>query len=213
MRKVDESLLEIDPVARFRWVADFMGFDESDEAALHAAAPLLAPVVPSLVDAVYQRLFAWASVKRHFVPRQSGYEGVLPSDVASLEPEHEMIQFRKRHLAGYLVALVTRPYDAAMVQFLDRVGAIHTPEAGSPALYVPLVQMNALLGFVSDAVLQTVLSLNLDRVIELRTLRAFNKLLWLQNDLITRHYQGLDPSRALPQGEQAQGGRCRGGRL
>jgi hypothetical protein len=176
MREVDESLLEIDPVARFRWVADFMGFDESDEAALHAAAPLLAPVVPSLVDAVYQRLFAWASVKHHFVPRQSGYEGVLPSDVASLEPEHEMIQFRKRHLAGYLVALVTRPCDAAMVQ------------------------MNALMGFVSDAVLQTVVSLNPDRVIEMRTLRAFNKLLWLQNDLITRHYQGLDPSRALPQG-------------
>ncbi|MFM7831632.1 MAG: protoglobin domain-containing protein, partial [Planctomycetaceae bacterium] len=81
-------------MAGFRWVADFMGFDESDEAALHAAAPLLAPVVPSLVDAVYQRLFAWASVKRHFVSRQSGCEGALPSDVALLEPEHEMIQFR-----------------------------------------------------------------------------------------------------------------------
>lgn len=175
-------------MAGFRWVADFMGFDESDEAALHAAAPLLAPVVPSLVDAVYQRLFAWASVKRHFVSRQSGCEGALPSDVALLEPEHEMIQFRKRHLAGYLVALVTRPHDAAMVQ------------------------MNALMGFVSDAVLQTVVSLNPDRVIEMRTLRAFNKLLWLQNHLITRQYQGLDPSRALPQGEQAQASRRRASR-
>jgi|GEM_PF-606558 len=28
--------------------------------------------------------------------------------------------------------------------------------------------------------------------------------MWLQNDLITRHYQGLDPSRALLHGEQAQ---------
>jgi len=174
MRRVDESLLEINPVARFRWVADFMRFDDSDEAALHAAAPLLAPVVRSLVDAVYQRLFAWASVKRHFVPRQSGYEEALPSDVASLEPEHEMIQFRKRHLARYLVALVTRPYDDAMVQFLDRVGAIRTPEAGSPAAHVPLVQMKALIGFVSDAVLQAVLSLNLDRAVEMRTLWAFN---------------------------------------
>ena len=206
MQKVDESLLEVNPVARFRWVAEFMGFEESDEAALHAAAPLVAPMVPGLVDAVYERLFAWSSVKRHFVLRQSGYEGSLPSDVASLGQEHEMIQFRKRHLAGYLVALVTRPYDAAMVQFLDRVGAMHTPRAGSPALFVPLVQMNALMGFVSDAVLQAVLSLSLERAAEVRTLRAFNKLLWLQNDLITRHYQGLDSSQALPPGEQVQTG-------
>ena len=174
MQKVDESLLEVNPVARFRWVDEFMGFEESDEAALHTAAPLVAPMVPGLVDAVYERLFAWSSVKRH--------------------------------LAGYLVALVTRPYDAAMVQFLDRVGAMHTPRAGSPALFVPLVQMNALMGFVSDAVLQAVLSLSLERAAEVRTLRAFNKLLWLQNDLITRHYQGLDSSQALPPGEQVQTG-------
>jgi hypothetical protein len=54
---------------------------------------------------------------------------------------------------------------------------------------VPLVQMNALLGFVADAVTATLYSLNLDRQTEIRAVRAFNKLLWLQNDLINRHYQ------------------------
>ena len=103
-----------------------------------------------------------------------------------------MIQFRKRHLAGYLAALVTRNYDTSMVNYLDHVGAIHTPKAGSPALSVPLVQMNALLGFVADAVIQTILSLNLEREVEVRTLRAFNKLLWIQSDLISRHYEGCD---------------------
>lgn len=29
----------------------------------------------------------------------------------------------------------------------------------------------------------------LERDLGLKTLRAFHKLLWLQNDLITRHYQ------------------------
>ena len=56
-------------------------------------------------------------------------------------------------------------------------------------LNVPLVQMNALLGFVADALTNTILSLGLERALEVRTLRAFNKLLWLQNDLINRHYQ------------------------
>jgi len=35
----------------------------------------------------------------------------------------------------------------------------------------------------------TILSLGLDADTQTRTLRAFNKLLWLQNDLINRHYQ------------------------
>ena len=50
--------------------------------------------------------------------------------------------------------------------------------------------MNALMGFVSDARLSTIMGLGLDRETEVATLRAINKLLWLQNDLITRHYQG-----------------------
>jgi hypothetical protein len=48
--------------------------------------------------------------------------------------------------------------------------------------------MNALMGFVSDALLNTIFSLGLDRETEMRTARAFNKLLWVQNDLIGRHY-------------------------
>ena len=100
-----------------------------------------------------------------------------------------MIQFRKQHLSRYLVNLVTKPYDAKLVSYLDLVGKMHTPQAGSAELDVPLVQMNALLGFVADALTATILGLGLDRDAEQRTLRAFGKLLWLQNDLINRHYQ------------------------
>ena len=99
-----------------------------------------------------------------------------------------MIQFRKDHLATYLKSLVTRPYDTGMVQYLDLVGRMHTDKAGSSELNVPLVQMNALLGFVSDAIINTILGLDLDQDARTRSLRAFNKLLWLQNDLINRHY-------------------------
>lgn len=66
---------------------------------------------------------------------------------------------------------------------------MHTPKAGSAEISVPLVQMNALLGFVADALASTILSLGLKRDQEVSTLRAFSKLLWLQNDLINRHYQ------------------------
>jgi hypothetical protein len=198
MKRIDEARLESDLGYRFGYLAEFMGFGPEDVQSIHAAAPALAPLVPALVDAVYVKLFSYDATKRHFVPRQHGYEGPVPADLESLSLDHPMIAFRKNHLGRYLTALVTRPYDTRMVEYLDMVGKIHTPAAGNPELSVPLVQMNALMGFVSDALTATILGLGLPREREVSTLRAFNKLLWLQNDLITRHYQASVP-QAIPE--------------
>lgn len=189
MKRIDEDRLESDLQYRVGYLTEFMGVSADDIAAIQGAAPLLGPVVPKLVDAVYDKLFSYDATKRHFVPRQHGYDGEVPESIEKLEQDHAMIEFRKQHLGRYLAALVTRDYDEKMISYLDMVGKIHTPKAGSQELDVPLVQMNALMGFVSDAITATILSFNLDRETEVRTLRAFNKLLWLQNDLITRHYQ------------------------
>jgi Protoglobin len=190
MTHIDEPRLESDLGYRFRYVSEFMGFGPDDTAAIHAAAPALAPLVPTLVNAVYDRLHGYDATWRHFLPRQHGYDGPVPHSLTELTEDHELIRFRKDHLARYLVALVTKAYDEKMVAYLDMVGKIHTPNAGAKSINVPLVQMNALLGFVADALTATILGLGLDREQEVRTLRAFNKLLWLQNDLINRHYQG-----------------------
>ena len=195
MQHIDEPRLETDLSYRFGYLTEFMGFGEPDIRAIHASATVLAPLVPTLVDAVYEKLFEYEATKRHFVPRQAGYDGAVPQSLAEVTQDHEMIQFRKQHLARYLTALVTKPYDGKMVEYLDMVGMMHTSKVGSKELNVPLVQMNALLGFVTDALISTILSLNLDRLQEIATLRAFNKLLWLQNDLINRHYQA-EPSAA-----------------
>jgi hypothetical protein len=188
MKRIDEQRLETDLEYRFGYLADFMDFGAEDIAAIHASAEVLAPAVPALVDAVYVKLFSFDATKRHFVPGQHGYEGPLAADVESLSLDDDVIAFRKQHLSRYLAALVTKPYNGKMVQYLNTVGAMHTTAVGSSDLEVPLVQMNALLGFVADALSATILSLGLDRKTETRTLRAFSKLLWIQNDLINRHY-------------------------
>ncbi len=189
MKHIEEPRLESDVGYRFEYLAEFMGFGAEDIATIHAAAPAVAPLVPTLVNAVYNKLHTYDATWRHFLPRQSGYEGPVPATLADVTPEHEMIKFRKHHLGRYLAALVTKPYDGKMVEYLDMVGKMHTPKAGSKDLDVPLVQMNALMGFVSDALTATILNLGLERSVEVKTLRAFQKLLWLQNDLINRHYQ------------------------
>lgn len=188
LKRVDEPRLESDLGYRFQYLAEFMGFDGKDVEVIHGMAPHLAPLVPALVDAVYDKLFGYDATKRHFLPKQSGYEGAVPADLEALTLDHEMIRFRKNHLASYLKRLVTGAYDDKMVGYLDFVGKMHTPKAGSKEINVPLVQMNALMGFVSDALVGTILSLPIDGETRTRAVRSFNKLLWLQNDLITRHY-------------------------
>ena len=129
------------------------------------------------VSSCGQHRFPCTLIGRHlrslpFVPRPFGYEGPVPGGLEALDLER----------------LVTANHDGKMVSYLDFVGKIHPPKAGSKDLNVPLVQMNALGGFVADALLATILALVLDDQTRARTLRAFNKLLWLQNDLIVRHY-------------------------
>jgi hypothetical protein len=188
MQHIDEARLESETAYRFGYVSEFIGLSEEDIAVIHGAAPLLAPQVPVLVDAVYDKLSGYDCTWRHFVPRQSGYEGDVPLSVETLTLDHEQITFRKHHLSRYLERLVTAPYDAKMVLYLDTVGKMHTPKAGSQHLNVPLVQMNALMGFVHDAINATILSFDIPAEAKGNAIRAFSKLLWIQNDLITRHY-------------------------
>src|SRR4051794_36567873 len=115
MKRIDEDRLESELGYRFGYLAEFMGFGPADVAAIHAAAPALAPVVPALVEAVYQKLAAYDATWRHFLPRQSGYDGTVPDDLAHLTQDHPQIKYRKEHLARYLAGLVTRPYDGKMV--------------------------------------------------------------------------------------------------
>jgi hypothetical protein len=69
MKRIDEPRLERDLNYRFDYLAEFIGFGEQDIAAIHGAAVEVAPRVPGLVEAVYEKLFSYDATKRHFVPR------------------------------------------------------------------------------------------------------------------------------------------------
>lgn len=188
MKHIDEARLETDLEYRFGYLCEFIGFGQDDIDTIHGAAPLLAPLVPSLVDAVYAKLYSYSATWRHFVPRQHGYEGEVPATLEELTPDHPQIKFRKAHLGQYLERLVTAEYDVKLVTYLDVVGRIHTNQVGNKAIHIPLVQMDALMGFVGDAFNATILSADIPFDAKVKAIRAFSKLLWIQNDLIVRHY-------------------------
>jgi hypothetical protein len=197
MQTIDEARLETDSQYRYEYLADFIGFGGADAALIQGFAPHIGPRIGDLVEKTYKKLLSYDATARHFVSRQHGYEGDVPENLADLSANHPQIQFRKDHLNRYFMQLIGRSYDAKMVQYIDMVGKMHTPHAGSKVISVPLVQMNALMGLLSDAIMEAIFESPLDSAKRLQTQRAFNKLLWIQNDFITRHYQadrGVDGS-------------------
>jgi hypothetical protein len=188
MRAIDEAKLEEDPQFRYEFLSEFIGFGPEDVAAIQAFAPHLGPRIGELVEKTYEKLLRYDATARHFVPKQHGYEGETPERLADLTHTHPQIQFRKDHLNRYFMQLIGRSYDAQMVQYLDMVGKIHTSKAGSKEIDVPLVQMNALIGLLSDMLIEAVANAPIEAAAKFKTLRAFNKLLWIQNDFVQRHY-------------------------
>lgn len=189
MKEIDEQQLETDLVYRFEYLAEFIGFTPADAATVQASGPYLGPLIPQIVEKTYEKLLSYDATARHFVPRQAGFDGSPPDNLAGVTANHPQIQFRKEHLSRYFMQILGRTCDAKMVLYLDMVGKIHTPKAGNTDIDVPLVQMNALMGFMSDTLTEIIASLPLDTLAVVQTIRAFNKLLWIQNDFITRHYQ------------------------
>ena len=188
MQSIDESRLETDLEYRFAYLAEFMGFGDADAAIIHESADLLGPLIPHLVDGVYEKLHSYDCTWRHFLPRHHGYDGEVAASLEDLPLDHPQIQYRKQHLVRYLERLVTAAYDGKMASYLHAVGSIHTPHAGNARISIPLVQMNALLGFLADAITAALLDSNLPGEKKTGAIRAFTKLLWLQSDFITRHY-------------------------
>ncbi len=188
MKAIDESRLDDDLEYRYEFLAEFIGFGPEDVKSIQMFAPHLGPRIAELVEKTYEKLLNYDATARHFIPRQHGHEGDVPADLSEVGPEHPQIQFRKDHLNRYFLQLIGRSYDAKMIQYLDMVGKIHTPKAGNKEIDVPLVQMNALIGLIADMLLEVVHESPIDPETKLKTLRAFNKLLWIQNDLVQRHY-------------------------
>ena len=188
MKAIDEARLETDLEYRFQYLCEFLNFGAEEASLIQQAAPYLGSAIPLIVEKTYEKLLAYDATARHFVPRQSGYDGPTPPDLSSLHANHPQIRFRREHLARYFQQILGRSFDARMILYLDMVGKIHTPRAGNAEIDVPLVQMNALMGFLADTLCDVIGSLALDTPATLRTIRAFNKLLWIQNDFITRHY-------------------------
>ena len=62
-----------------------------------------------------------------------------------------------------------------------------------PDLRVEYIHTNALLAYVMDIVISAVMDMDvIDTAMKSRVIRAFNKVVWIQNDLFSRHYMSVE---------------------
>lgn len=187
-RRVDEERLDRDVDYRVTFLSDFLEFDDRARKQIHAICPLLVSRLPGLVDAIYAKMLEFDATRRHLTAPHSGYTGNVPGSVEEVAPGHDLIRFRKRALLSYFTELLLSDLDESSADWMDAVGRMHTTKAGSASIHVPLIQMNAMMGFIADLFFREVASLDLDADTKLHATQALSKLFWLQNDLLSRHY-------------------------
>ncbi|KAF9438852.1 hypothetical protein BGZ76_003877 [Entomortierella beljakovae] len=197
MEHIDRTKLYNDPVYRFQYVAKFIGFGEEDIQAIKDSAPLIAPLAPVVVDAVYSKLHSFDITWDIMAKRHEGFtpKGKVIEESSKLSEDSEQIKFRKDMLSRYLGKLLTDPYDEKMIKYLDYVARIHTDTPTKKSkINVEYIHINALLAYVEAALIGGIKTLNLDRDAEYKLIAAFGKLLWIQNDFFGKYYthEGTD---------------------
>ncbi|KAI8979749.1 Protoglobin-domain-containing protein [Mycotypha africana] len=193
MEHIDSNQLYADGAYRFQYVAKFLEFGDEDIKAIEAVADKVRPLVPVVVDAVYDKLFKFDVTKKHFVPKNEGFEGPAPVSLEELTLDHPQIKFRKDFLSKYLYKILSGPYDDRFLRYLDWVAKIHTDTPSKKSkINVDYIHINALMGYVESVLAGGLLSLNLDKETESKALLAFNKLLWIQNDYFAKYYCNPD---------------------
>ncbi|KAG2379389.1 hypothetical protein C9374_007528 [Naegleria lovaniensis] len=186
--------LETDLSYRLQYLTQLIGFSHEDIVLIHQSTPILAPLIPTVTELVYDQLFSFSVTKHVFAEYALKKPFTLLEGKGLDHRKGEQLKFRKDMLGRYLVKLVTCDYENInFLKYLDYVGKLHTSKAGNQNIVIDYIHCNALFGFVSDIITNAIMEApKLTFSTKCKTVRAFNKLLWIQNDLFSRHYQQQD---------------------
>jgi len=186
---IDSSRLSEDLRYRFEYISKFINFTNDDITALNTLAPIILPIIPVIVDAVYRKLFQFDITKNYFVLRNDGFDGPLKQN-ENLTLDSAQMTYRRDMLSGHLKRLfLQREWTDDFLQYLSRVGQMHTNKFGSLSINVDYIHINATLGYIETLIIDAVwVADNLDNKIKKDIVLALNKVFRIQNDLFLLHY-------------------------
>ncbi|CAF3261686.1 unnamed protein product [Rotaria socialis] len=191
MENINAAQLDTDIQYRFAYLSKFLNFTQDDISVLNKIAPVVVPLVPTVVDAIYGNLFSFDITKSIFANNTVHFKGNTTTTPGSLDLTPERVTFLKDMLGTYLKkALSQSEWNKEFLDYLSHLGKIHANKAASGNVNISYIFMNATLGFAQHVLLNALLTsdLGLDEGTKIAAILAVNKFFWIQNDFFTMHY-------------------------
>ncbi|CAF5040351.1 unnamed protein product, partial [Rotaria magnacalcarata] len=159
MDHVDADKLNTDLRYRFDYVAKFLNFTKTDIQLLNTVAPKLVPLVPTAVDAIYDKLFSFDVTKGVFAKHKVNFQGATADPPDSLNLTAERIAALKESLDKYLKKVLTQEeWDDGFLGYLSHLGKVHANKADSKNIDVNYIHMNATLGLSEHILIDAILN-------------------------------------------------------
>lgn len=169
---------------RIQYLHSFLDFSTRDIDALVNDSKYIKALIPAVANIVYKKLLQYDITAQAFTVRSTSYEGPLDEIPDENSPQ---ILHRKMFLRAYLSKLCSDPSKMEFWEYLDKVGMMHVGLGRKHPLNVEYIHLGACLGYIQDVLNEAILShprLHIQRKIAL--VKALNKVIWVQNDLMAR---------------------------
>ncbi|KAG8949082.1 hypothetical protein FRC03_000447 [Tulasnella sp. 419] len=195
VKEIDGDAIRTDLHARVSYILDFVGFNENDVKALRIAGPIIRPHISLLVDAVYGKLLSYDVTREAFVESKNKHLN-KEERLMTVTPKSDRMKYFKDFFRHWLLKIFICDWeDLQTFAYFDRVGIAHIGGSGfrhredRGKYAVDYMHIGLLLGFLSEAVTKKILAVDSISLAEkTQVLGAFTKVMWIQNDLMSRHY-------------------------
>lgn len=177
---------------RVSYLVSFIGFTSADAEALQAVAPHIRPHLPGVAEAMYNKMWTYEVTRQSLTKPNNPH---IPKN-ADLAQARERMRYMTSFQGHWLLKIFIADWeDLSTFAYFDRVGISHIGESafrhrGERGTYqVDYVHIAMLLGHVHDLLNTAILQLEqLTLEEKSRAISALTKAIWIQNDLISRHY-------------------------
>ncbi|RAL00016.1 uncharacterized protein BO80DRAFT_112188 [Aspergillus ibericus CBS 121593] len=186
IRRVTRKELYTDFGKRMEFLRAFLDFTDDDLIVFNKGTKFLKAALPDLTHRLYAKMLDFDITARALRTRSTESEAHV-EDLFTLDGPH--VQRRKIFWKWYLTRLFSDPSQIEYWEYLDKVGKMHTGKILMHPLKIEYMHMNTCLGYVKELAYETI-SVHPEMSVPFKfaLIRSLNKILTIQNDLISRCY-------------------------
>jgi nitrite reductase/ring-hydroxylating ferredoxin subunit len=161
----------------FRYMAEFVGFDQSDADAIRQSSIIIEKYLPGIIGRFYTNLLQYPPTRKFFLKPDGSI------DQAYLE-------LRMYHQANFWRRVGTGIYDDNFANFVDYVGRAHTSRGADPRVYIAERYVIGMVGFVQHAIVDAMMREleGFEDDLQARAVKGWNKLCMVVLELLARAY-------------------------